>query len=239
MPDESSPARNDILGLLVAGLTAAPLIFLTLYYPGMPARVPVHWNIHGAADRWAAKSFLAVFFAPILSVLLQIMLALLTTDLANALGAVHGAGEASNYKRAALRANLGLMQPLRLLLAGMLFVIAFLQPLGSSAPHALQWASLLLLAFVAALLLVAVVGVVKIIRLQRKWESAAPSLEPEFQPENWRWGAFYYNPDDPNFLVHKRLGAGFTLNFAHPRAKFHALLLIAIVAFTFVAAANI
>ncbi|MCC6365021.1 MAG: DUF1648 domain-containing protein [Bryobacterales bacterium] len=239
MPGESNPVRNDIVSLLVVGFTAAPLTFLAVHYPDMPARVPVHWDIHGLADRWAAKSFLAVFFAPILSVLLQVMLALLTSDLANAVGAVQGTDEASGYKRASLQANLSLMQPLRLLLAAMLCVIAFLEPLNFSAPRAGQWASVLLLFLVAALLLVTLLGVVKVIRLQRKWQSAAPSQEPEFQAENWRWGAFYYNPDDPNFLVHKRLGAGFTLNFAHPRAKLHALLLAATIAFTFVATAKI
>jgi uncharacterized membrane protein len=240
MPGDSTPVRHAIVGLLVAGLTVAPLTFLAVHYPEMPARVPVHWNIHGVADRWAAKSFLSVFFAPILSVLLQIMLALLSTDLANAVSAVHGSGEASNYKRASLQANLSLMQPLRVLLAAMLCIIAFLEPLNSHAPRAPQWTSALLLALVASLLVVTLVGVIKVIRLQRMWESAASSQEPEFLPRNWRWGgAFYYNPEDPNFLVHKRLGAGFTLNFAHPRAKLHALLLAAIIAFTFLATTNL
>lgn len=31
----------------------------------------------------------------------------------------------------------------------------------------------------------------------------------------WRWGAIYYNPDDPSLFVEKRLGIGWTLNFAN------------------------
>ncbi|MBV6431252.1 MAG: hypothetical protein IANPNBLG_01381 [Bryobacteraceae bacterium] len=238
MPGKSNPGANGIISLLVAALILAPLLFLAVHYSTMPARIPVHWNIHGAAGRWAARSFLAVFFAPILSALLQVMLALLATDLARAALAVQGAGESSAWKRASLQANLTLIESLRLLLAALLCLIAFLGPLSSSA-HGGKWASSLLLFLVSALLLVTLLGVVRITRLQRNWESAASSREPEFQPSNWRWGVFYHNPDDPNLLVHKRLGAGFTLNFAHPRAKLHALLLAAIIAFTFIAAATI
>lgn len=33
--------------------------------------------------------------------------------------------------------------------------------------------------------------------------------------ECWRGGVFYYNPDDPAFLVEKRIGFGWTLNYAN------------------------
>ena len=29
----------------------------------------------------------------------------------------------------------------------------------------------------------------------------------------WKWGVFYFNPDDPSILVEKRSGLGYTLNF--------------------------
>ncbi|MCC6342082.1 MAG: DUF1648 domain-containing protein [Bryobacterales bacterium] len=237
MPGKSNPRPNGIISLLVAGFILAPFIFLAAHYSTMPARIPVHWNIRGAADRWAARSFLAVFFAPILSALLQTILALLATDLARAVRAVQGTIEAAASRRASLQGNLSLIESLRLLLAALLCLIAFLGPLSSST-HGGKWASALLLFLVSALLLVTLLGVVRIIRLQRNWESAASPQEPEFQPSNWRWGVFYHNPHDPNLLVHKRIGAGFTLNFAHPRAKLHALLLAAIIAFTFIAAAK-
>ena len=33
----------------------------------------------------------------------------------------------------------------------------------------------------------------------------------------WKWGLFYYNPDDPAMFVEKRFGVGYTVNFANPR----------------------
>ena len=37
-------------------------------------------------------------------------------------------------------------------------------------------------------------------------------------PTNWRWGLFYYNPDDPRVVVPKRFSklGGWTFNGAHP-----------------------
>jgi len=34
----------------------------------------------------------------------------------------------------------------------------------------------------------------------------------------YRWGVFYVNPEDPAVWVPKRLGMGWTLNFAHGRS---------------------
>jgi uncharacterized membrane protein len=36
-------------------------------------------------------------------------------------------------------------------------------------------------------------------------------------PNNYRWGIFYFNPQDPRFFVPKRnIVLGWTLNFASP-----------------------
>jgi len=33
--------------------------------------------------------------------------------------------------------------------------------------------------------------------------------------ELWKWGIFYYNPKDPNIMVEKGNGLGWTFNFGH------------------------
>jgi uncharacterized membrane protein len=47
---------------------------------------------------------------------------------------------------------------------------------------------------------------------------------------NWLGGVIYYNRDDPDALVPKRYGWGWTVNFAHPAGKvfraFMALLIL-------------
>ncbi len=36
--------------------------------------------------------------------------------------------------------------------------------------------------------------------------------------ENWRWGLFYYNRNDPALFVQRRFASGYTLNFGRAAA---------------------
>jgi hypothetical protein len=45
--------------------------------------------------------------------------------------------------------------------------------------------------------------------------------------ERWKWGIFYYNPDDPAFLVEKRMGFGWTFNFANAWSWVFIVLMVA------------
>jgi len=38
----------------------------------------------------------------------------------------------------------------------------------------------------------------------------------EDDPKNWKWGIVYFNPNDSRVFVNKRVGIGWTLNFARP-----------------------
>ncbi|MCZ4222879.1 DUF5808 domain-containing protein [Pedobacter rhodius] len=58
-------------------------------------------------------------------------------------------------------------------------------------------------------------------------------MEQDFQhdnPENWKWGMFYFNRNDSRFIVPKRVQVlGWTLNFAHPISYIIILLILAFV----------
>lgn len=45
-------------------------------------------------------------------------------------------------------------------------------------------------------------------------------IDKDFQhdnPENWKWGTFYFNKNDSRLIVPKRIKLlGWTFNFAHP-----------------------
>ncbi len=45
----------------------------------------------------------------------------------------------------------------------------------------------------------------------------------------WYGGVVYYNPDDPDPVVPKRFGFGWTVNFGHPLGKVFLLIMIAMV----------
>lgn len=59
-------------------------------------------------------------------------------------------------------------------------------------------------------------------------------LESRNDDRNWLAGLIYYNPDDPDLIVPKRLGYGWTINFGHPRGKLFLIVLIALIVLPFV-----
>jgi len=45
----------------------------------------------------------------------------------------------------------------------------------------------------------------------------------------WKFGIFYYNPQDPSVFIEKRMGIGWTLNFGNPKSLIFILSILAIV----------
>jgi uncharacterized membrane protein len=53
----------------------------------------------------------------------------------------------------------------------------------------------------------------------------------DFNTENdefWKWGIMYNNPNDPTIWVEKRVGIGWTLNFAHKESWVIIFMILAI-----------
>lgn len=72
-----------------------------------------------------------------------------------------------------------------------------------------------------------VIVVVTVIAIRRMQRSDAP--RGEVTPDKcWHGGIFYYNPQDPALLVGKRVGVGWTFNFAHPAAWLILALLVTV-----------
>ncbi|MBI3682147.1 MAG: DUF1648 domain-containing protein [Acidobacteria bacterium] len=216
------------LDILVAALAIAPLFYMAYVYPDLPQRIPVHWNFQGEPDRWTEKNFVAAFFPGLLSLALQVILWMLIRDLGAAVVETKGADAASGYRRMTLSANVQMFQPLRILLAAMMAMLTSHLPL-SAEQNAPGWFGPVMAAIVCLILAIVLGGAWRVWRLQRKWEAEASPAIPEFRAENWRWhGLFYYSPEDATFIVHREIGVGFTINFAHPRVKVYALALAAL-----------
>jgi len=48
-------------------------------------------------------------------------------------------------------------------------------------------------------------------------------------PDNWIWGMFYYNPEDPRLFPPKKIKEfGWTTNFANPNSVLVMLILISV-----------
>ena len=58
------PARDTIVQIIIAILSAAFLIFLAIRYPALPDRIPIQFQLNGDVSRWADKRI----FAPVAAI---------------------------------------------------------------------------------------------------------------------------------------------------------------------------
>ncbi|MDR3671840.1 MAG: DUF5808 domain-containing protein [Holophaga sp.] len=181
----------------LGGLVALACLYLAVL-PVLPDPVPVHFDAMGRANGWAPRAQL-----PWLLFGAPVFLWLVLFLIGAAASKLPGGRQAMAIDP--LRGMLGL--GLSLLMAGCLLVPL----LGSTA----LFAGLLAL---AACLLTGMVFVVR-----NTWQVLAQAP----RSEHYRLGVFYVNPQDPRLWVPKRLGLGWTLNYARPAAAWVTLLILA------------
>lgn len=74
-PDElPAPPRLRDYTKLPLLMIAAMFIAAAVLYPSLPERFPTHWGVSGAPDAWSAKSFGSVFFMPLMTLGLYVLL---------------------------------------------------------------------------------------------------------------------------------------------------------------------
>jgi len=164
-------------------------LFVNSRWDSIPATFPVHWGADGAADRWAVKGIRSVF-GP-----LGFGAELCGWFVLSAFAAWWGA------RRSTLRA--GIVQvtvAVQYLIATLFSFLGLLPVLRIPG-----W-------------LVAVVAIAPCPLLI--WFMMNKAAEPTGAPEatseeNWKLGLFYYNPNDMALVVEKRVGFGYTFNFAN------------------------
>jgi uncharacterized membrane protein len=166
-------------------------IFLASQWDHIPERFPIHWGIDGTPNGWSNRTPLGVFWPLALAAAIQAMM----------LG-VAWLSRFDERRAAVARATRKVLVATAWFIA-VLFALVTATPLMAGPPPV--WSIFgAVLAFVGWAVWMTTNA------------AAQPSEEP-VMPENcWKWGQFYYNPDDPALFVEKRFGVGMTLNFGRP-----------------------
>jgi uncharacterized membrane protein len=173
-------------------------------YSELPARYPVHWDAAGHANRYVAKSPLAVFATPLISVVA--LLLVLVTAFGICFASRRGSsGEQPGWAAKFRRLNL-------VMLAVIMWLVSILTSIAAVAPLLPVGAlGRMMPVAVGALLLAVVAFAVPLVRMSIK-----PTGGSDATPDAcWRGGAIYYNPADPAFMVERRDGIGYTMNFGN------------------------
>lgn len=185
--------------VILAGVST----YLLANWSSIPDRFPIHWDFNGTANGWSDRSAAGVF-GPVLIALAVLVLMVGVGALTRAGVQRAPAGSALERRN---RAVLGV-------LVLVMWTIAVMFSLAALTPLIVRNGKFPIPPLV---LLIIPLGVV----VASIWWVVRAGAEPGDLPadntpdECWKWGMFYYNPNDQSLIVAKRFGIGHTLNFAH------------------------
>ncbi|MEM7248017.1 MAG: DUF5808 domain-containing protein [Acidobacteriota bacterium] len=227
VPPEELPARWLMPYVLVALGLSLLLGLMALGHamavePKLPERIPTHFGTSGEPDAWSDKSFAAVYLLSCTCLGMALMLggfALLTAQ-------VQGPRRLGDDGRS-YRARRGFQASVALMLANMSVMVSAMLAYFS-------WAGLRTalgeMQGLGAVPLIALAVILPYSMGHALWlivkhgqggaakEGAAgdqPLVGGVADNEHWKLGVIYYNPEDPELMVEKRFGVGYTFNFAH------------------------
>lgn len=197
--------------LLHAVILIGCAVLAAVYWESIPQQIPTHFNAAGIPDQYAAKSLVSVFALN----LLQALMTALFVGLHLSIGRTRqnldpsdpaGSLRKQNRFRGANAYVLYFLSLVVVLLLGWIQARSTYDFRGTlSAGYALIFA-LLLIALPAAFFF----------HVHRRGLLEVGANRHHGEDRYWRGGAFYYNPQDPAFMVEKRVGLGWTFNFARP-----------------------
>ena len=167
----------------------AAAVWLRAHWNEIPARVPLHWDIHNVADRWADKTTRAVYGPLLFSGGLMLVMILLT------LAMFYGS------RRGRQRTAIVQMMVATVYFLSLLFSAIAIMPAVPFPPSLLIVPALVF----PALLLIWVIRVLR-----------DPKLPADSTPDDcWYLGSIYVNAKDPAIFVQKRIGFGYTVNMGN------------------------
>lgn len=222
------PSPHLVWGLNVAAfLLPVPYVLaVAAVWDTIPAVVPTHWNAQGQADAWADKSITTVFLPTIIMVFLSVILAgvnalMLHTELHPR---THKGVAGVLRNHAMMRYSALFVAIVIVMLVG---AIGFLQVVSvvPGLEHFMPWVlPIVLVSSLGGAVAMLVASIIVVRRIdQAMLEAGIGGATADGTPDNddhlYKWGLFYYNPDDPAVLVDKRFGVGLDFNYARWQAK--------------------
>ncbi len=170
---------------------AALSLYLHLHWDQLPNPYPAHYGLHGEPDRWANCDWFSVYGSLLMGAGLNLMLLGLAWLIARI-------SRNTVMRYVTVRSLQFLLYPLTFTM-----ILVSLMPLW----HSPIW--------LTPFVMIACIAVVVVWSYQKVSSPAAMDTTPEpLSDSYWKAGMFYYNPDDPAIFVAKRVGIGYTINFA-------------------------
>lgn len=194
-------------------ILGAAAMYLHAHWDEIPLIFPVHWGIDGQPNGWSTRTPMGVYGPLIMAGAIVAGLSLVTYGVLREARVVRVPGAAPSHGR-------DFPHQVGYFLSGMEYFLAIVLSFAAMMP--LLGPPNIALVLIGSIALIAIVFVaahhlsqVRALEIEpAKFQSQSGVFGDGTLDEHWKWGMFYYNPDDSALLVEKRFGIGYTLNFA-------------------------
>lgn len=206
------------------GLSILSFLYVAINYKSMPDTIITHWGPSGEPDGFATKSIKDVFLMNFIDLPLVIFLAYISLESLKSRVYIDDTTNNKKLKKAKAYLN-GIGYSFLLLtlsIQSMTTIIPIFMVKQSNIPIAIVIIGCIVPIFISVSL------IYFYIMLTSLNQKNIHSYQIENDDEKWIYGFIYYNKEDPQFLVQKRLGAGWNMNMANPKGKIFTVLLTVI-----------
>jgi uncharacterized membrane protein len=200
--------------LVILGLAAW---YLHSNWDSIPERFPIHWGMDGRPNRWTQRNFAGVYGVLLIGFISNAVVTAIAYSIVFKTRQISASGPSAD-RETRFKRNTYLFVMLIVYSTSVLFAVISTRPVWAAEPAALGagvWAMILLP------LLISVGFVAYAFRTGQGGARTIPPAETApvgdgTPDECWKFGGnVYYNPNDPALLVEKRVGYGWTFNFAN------------------------
>ncbi len=210
-PRSTRPPGGWIVQVGPFAILLATGVFLHFRWDEIPTRFPVHWGIDGQPNGWSSRTPMGVYEPLLFGALISACMWLTAHTLLRSARIIDRARPVLVFHDFAHRVAWFLLL-IEFFLA-VVFSCVGLLPLTGTMP--LVIATILMLPAVFVLIVWLNKG-----RMHpgRNGEIGSVATGDRTPDECWKFGVLYFNPDDAALWVQKRVGIGYTMNFAHVSA---------------------
>lgn len=216
--------KFKILFGICIGLSIISFLYVLISYKDMPDTIITHWGSGGKPDGFAKKNIIDVFFVSILDISMVILFTVMGIGSISGNTYIDEENLEVNRKKAIKYLN-GIGYSFFALTISM-------QSMTTTTPIFMVQEKNIPMWLMIGICIVPIFISVAMIYYYLMLSSLKPKSRNIYTVENddekWIYGFIYYNKGDPNLMVEKRLGAGWSMNMAHPLGKFITILLVVI-----------
>ncbi|MFL2100012.1 DUF1648 domain-containing protein [Desemzia sp. FAM 24101] len=203
--------------LLIVLITVVVTLF---FYRSIPNEFPVHWNSQNVPDRIVEKTYLSVLMVPAIQLLMIPVMAFSNYSFIKSKQKL-----LSNYPQLTSKQSKQFRKAWSVyflivsVALQLLFTLINFYALFIADDSSFEWVSIVIGIFIVGIIGYSLFltwkygqGGEKLVYSQIK-ENSDEFTEVD-EEKYWKWGVFYYNPEDPAVFVEKRFGIGSTINMA-------------------------